>query len=97
LFTVATGPVSVPALRGSPAVYAAAVVVHALPRFLARSVVSVQAPSASEVTLRLAHGVTVVWGGTDRPAQKARELALLMRTHARTYNVSAPGAAVTSG
>ena len=47
LFTVAAGPVSVPALRGSPAVYAAAVVVRELPRFLARSVVSVQAPSAS--------------------------------------------------
>ena len=49
------------------------------------------------MTLRLARGVTVVWGGTDRPAEKARELALLMRTHARTYNVSAPGTAVTSG
>ena len=47
LFTVAAGPVSVPALRGSPAVYAAAVVVRELPHFLARSVVSVQAPSAS--------------------------------------------------
>ncbi len=90
-------PVSVPALRGSPAVYAAAVVLHELPRYLARSVVSVQAPSASEVTLRLARGITVVWGGTDRPAEKARELALLMRTNARTYNVSAPGTAVTGG
>lgn len=90
-------PASVPALRGSPAVYAAAVVLHELPRYLARSVLSVQAPSASEVTLKLARGITVVWGGTDRPAEKARELALLMRTNARTYNVSAPGTAVTSG
>jgi cell division protein FtsQ len=90
-------PASVPALRGSPAVYAAAVVLHELPRYLARSVLSVQAPSASEVTLKLARGITVVWGGTDRPAEKARELALLMRTNARTYNVSAPGTAVTGG
>jgi cell division protein FtsQ len=97
LFQVAAGTVSVPALRGSPAVYAAAVVVRELPRYLARAVVSVQAPSASEVTLRLARGITVVWGGTDRPAEKARELALLMRTDARTYNVSAPGTAVTGG
>jgi cell division protein FtsQ len=97
LFQVAAGAVSVPALRGSPAVYAAAVVVHELPRYLARAVVSVQAPSASEVTLKLARGITVVWGGTDRPAEKARELALLMRTDARTYNVSAPGTAVTGG
>jgi cell division protein FtsQ len=94
---VAAGPGSVPALRGSPAVYAAAAVLHELPRYLARSVLSVQAPSASEVTLKLARGITVVWGGTDRPAQKARELALLMRTNARTYNVSAPGTAVTGG
>ncbi len=56
-----------------------------------------QAPSASEVTLKLARGITIVWGGTDRPAEKARELALLMRTHARTYNVSAPGTVVTGG
>jgi cell division protein FtsQ len=93
----AAGPVSVPALRGSPAVYAAAVVLHELPRYLARSVVTVQAATASEVTLKLTRGITVVWGGTDRPAEKARELALLMRTHARTYNVSAPGTAVTGG
>jgi cell division protein FtsQ len=92
-----SGPVSVPELRGSPAEYAAAVVLHELPRYLGRSVVSMQAPSATEVTLRLAHGITIVWGGTDRAAQKSRELAVLMRTHAHTYNVSAPGTAVTSG
>ena len=92
-----SGPVSVPELRGSPAVYAAAVVLHELPRYLARSVVSLQAPSATEVTLTLARGTTIVWGGTDRAAQKSRELAVLMRTHARTYNVSAPGTAVTGG
>ncbi len=65
-----SGPVSVPELRGSPAVYAAAVVLHELPRYLARSVVSVQAPSATEVTLRLARGITIVWGGTDRAARE---------------------------
>jgi len=92
-----SGPVSVSELRGSPAVYAAAMVLHELPRYLARSVVSLQAPSSTEVTLRLAHGITIVWGGTDRAAQKSRELTVLMRTHARTYNVSAPGTAVTGG
>ena len=92
-----SGPVSVPELRGSPAVYAAAEVLHELPRYLARSVVSLQAPSATDVTLRLARGITIVWGGTDRAAQKSRELAVLMRTHARSYDVSAPGTAVTGG
>jgi cell division protein FtsQ len=85
------------ALRRNPAVYAAAVVVRELPRYLARSLVSVQAPSSTEVTLRLSDGVSIVWGGTDRAAEKAKELAVLMRTHARTYDVSAPGTAVTSG
>jgi len=73
------------------------VVVAELPRSLARSLRAVQAPSATGVTLTLRSGVTIVWGGTDRPAAKARELALLMRTHARHYDVSAPGTAVTSG
>ena len=85
------------ALRGNPAVYAAAVVVRELPRYLARELVSVQAPSSTEVTLRLSHGVSIIWGGTDRAAEKAKELAVLMRTHARSYDVSAPGTAVTSG
>jgi cell division protein FtsQ len=85
------------ALRGNPAVYAAAVVVRELPRYLARKLVSVQAPSSTEVTLRLSGRVSIVWGGTDRAAEKAKELAVLMRTHARSYDVSAPGTAVTSG
>jgi cell division protein FtsQ len=90
-----SGPVS--SLRGSPAVFAAAVVIHELPRRLAGSVAAVQAPNASEVTVKLTGGITIVWGGTDRPAAKAAELAVLMRTHARTYDVSAPGTAVTGG
>ncbi len=85
------------ALRGNPAVHAAAVVVRELPPYLSRSLVSVQAPTATDVTLRLRDGVSIVWGGTDRPAEKARELAVLLRTHARSYDVSAPGTAVTSG
>jgi cell division protein FtsQ len=85
------------ALRGNQAVYAAAVVVRELPRYLARELVSVRAPSPDEVTLRLSGGVSIVWGGTDRAAEKAKELAVLMRTHARSYDVSAPGTAVTSG
>lgn len=85
------------ALRGNPAVHAAAVVVRELPRYLTRSLQSVRAPSPAQVTLRLNNGVTIIWGGTDRPAEKAKELAVLMRTHARSYDVSAPGTAVTSG
>jgi cell division protein FtsQ len=85
------------ALRGSPAVLAAAAVLHELPARLARSVRAIDAASATAVTLRLYGRITVVWGGTGQPAVKARELAILMRGHARYYDVSDPQTAVTGG
>jgi len=92
LYLTATAAAS---LRGDPDVGAAAAVLGDLPAQLRSSVKSVTAPSPDQVTLHLADGVTVVWGGTDRAAAKAEELAALMRTHARYYDVSAPGTAVT--
>jgi len=91
------GSPPVAALRGSPGVAAAVQVLRQLPDWIARRVVGVQAPSASEVTLRLTRHVTVVWGSPDRAAVKAKVLGVLMHTHAQTYDVSAPGTAVTSG
>jgi len=84
-------------LRGSPAVRAAATVLRELPQSLRRMVRLVGAASAADVSVRLADGVVIVWGDTSRPAEKARELGLLMHTHARLYDVSAPGSAVTRG
>ena len=84
-----------PSLRGSPAVLAAAAVLHELPARLARSVRTIDAPDADTVTLRLHGGITIVWGGTGQPAAKARELAILMRGHARYYDVSDPQTPVT--
>ena len=55
------------------------------------------APSPQAVTLNLRKGITVVWGGTGRPAAKTAELAILMRTNAATYDVSDPDTAVTGG
>jgi hypothetical protein len=52
--------------------------------------------SPREVTLRLAGGVTVLWGAADHAQAKAEELALLLPTHASYYDVSAPGTAVTN-
>lgn len=82
-------------LRGNAGLAAAVTVLHEIPRTIARSVAAVSAPGPQAVTLRLANGVTIVWGGTGRASAKARELAILMRTHARYYDVSAPGSAVT--
>jgi cell division protein FtsQ len=83
------------ALRGDPALVAAVTVLHQVPAWISRSVISVWASSPQAVTLRLSNHVTVVWGSPDRASAKARELAILMRTHARYYDVSAPGSAVT--
>jgi cell division protein FtsQ len=80
-----------------PVASAAAAVLRELPPRIARRVAVVTAPTPAEVSLQLANGVVIVWGDTSRSAEKARELALLMRTHARLYDVSAPGTAVTQG
>jgi len=93
----AAGAGSVASLRGSPAVYAAAGVLRELPAGLVRQVTEVAAPDPSDVTLTLADGITIVWGSTDRAAEKVKELGVLMHTHARSYDVSAPGTAMTGG
>jgi cell division protein FtsQ len=84
-------------LRGSPAVMAAVTVLQQLPEPIRALVRAVAARSAATVTLDLRGGITVLWGGTDRPAPKAAELAILMRTRAVYYDLSDPGTAVTSG
>jgi cell division protein FtsQ len=83
------------ASRGDPDLGAAAVVLRELPAQLRHAVDSVTVPSPDQVTLRLADGVTVLWGGTDRAAAKAEELTVLMGTHARYYDVSAQGTVMT--
>ena len=89
------GPAGPSPLR--PVASAAAAVLRELPPRIARRVAVVTAPTPADVSLQLANGVVIVWGDRSRPAEKARELALLMRTHARRYDVSAPGTAVTQG
>jgi cell division protein FtsQ len=84
------------ALRGDRGVAAASAVVTGLPGWLSQQVKSVSASDPGpSVTLYLTGGQTVAWGGPDREAVKARELAILMRDPARYYDVSAPGTVVT--
>jgi cell division protein FtsQ len=83
-------------LRGDPDFAAAVAVVGELPAELRHAVESVTAPSPDQVTLHLAGGVTVVWGGTDRAAAKAAELGALIRTGMHHYDVSAPGSVTAS-
>ena len=75
---------------GDPATMAALQVVQALPPVVAGKVRQVRATSAEGVTLELADGRTVVWGGTDRPEEKGRILVSLLRRKANQYDVSSP-------
>jgi cell division protein FtsQ len=83
--------VPVAALRGDPDLAAAAAVLGELPAWLRHAVASVTAPTPDQVTLRLARGITVLWGGTDRAGAKAQELTAAMQAHMHYYDVSAPG------
>jgi cell division protein FtsQ len=85
------------ALRGSPAVRAAATALSELPPRARREVRAVDAPSAGAITFKLRGHITVAWGGAGRGATKAGELEILMRTKAHYYNVSDPNTAVTGG
>ncbi|MGN9839449.1 cell division protein FtsQ/DivIB [Nonomuraea sp. H19] len=76
---------------GDPAMMAALKVIQAVPDEVAPKVREVRAGTAEGVTLELSDGRSVVWGGTDRPAEKARILAsLLKREKATVYDVSSP-------
>jgi cell division protein FtsQ len=79
----------------NPGLRAAVAVLRELPAGIARRVTSVIVPGDQAVTLHLAQGITVDWGNSGQPARKARELAILLRTGAHYYDVSAPGSAVT--
>jgi cell division protein FtsQ len=90
------------ALRGDPGLAQTSAVLAELPPWLSKSVTQVTVAEESagpaaddQVTLYLRDHKTVVWGGTDRAAQKARELAILMRAPDQHFDVSAPGTAVT--
>jgi cell division protein FtsQ len=90
------------ALRGSPAIAQTSAVLAELPTWLFNSVAEVAAAGESagagadeQVTLYLRDHETVVWGGPDNAADKARELAILMRAPGTYFDVSAPGTAVT--
>jgi cell division protein FtsQ len=84
-------------LRGSPAVRAAAKVLGELPPRIAKQVRGVATGGPNDVSVQLTNGSLVVWGGAERGRTKAKELRILMRRHARVYDVSGVGTAMTRG
>ena len=69
----------------------------ALPESLRSRVTSITAGSPDSITLRLDHGVKVVWGSAERSDRKAAVLTALMHRNAMVYDVSAPDLPVTQG
>ncbi|MBI3685754.1 MAG: FtsQ-type POTRA domain-containing protein [Actinobacteria bacterium] len=73
---------------------AALTVLGALPSAIRAKVSVVEAPTGYSVTLGLRDGRTVVWGGADDSALKARVLAVLLARPGSMYDVSTPSVAV---
>ena len=82
-------------LRHEPAVLAAGAVVRTLPPWLRGRVSAVRADGPANVLLILRGGVQVRWGSPGHGSAKASEMAILLRTKARYYDVSDPATAVT--
>lgn len=78
----------------SPATRAALTVLAALSDQLRRTVQVVEAPGPDLVTLGLRDGRTVIWGGAEDSATKARVLPALLSRPGSTYDVSTPTVAV---
>jgi cell division protein FtsQ len=74
---------------------AVATVAGALPPALARRVSLISTASTESITLRLFDGRIVLWGGTDRGADKAKLMAALLRQPGRYYDISDPSSVIS--
>jgi cell division protein FtsQ len=73
-----------------PPTKAALQVLTALSPEVASQLARIAAPSVASITLTLTDGRVVVWGTTDRTAEKAEKLGALLTRPGRTYDVSSP-------
>jgi len=74
---------------------AVATVAGALPPALARRVSLISTASTESITLRLFDGRIVLWGGTDRGADKAKLMTALLRQPGRYYDISDPSSVIS--
>lgn len=80
----------------NPAAAAAMLVLDALPDDLRGQVETVRADSPESVELALRDGRTVIWGGANRSADKARVLAALLSEPGEVFDIRTPDAAVVT-
>jgi cell division protein FtsQ len=74
---------------------AAAAVAGSLPASVAKLVQTISAPTSESITLSLADGRVVLWGGTDRNQDKARLLPVLLRQPGRYFDLSDPDVVIS--
>lgn len=98
--TVAKAPALLPQLQisGDPTLSAAAATVAGSLTPAFREVVArIAAPTTQTITLTLTDGRTVLWGGTDRSAEKAKLLPVLVHQPGTYFDVSDPSSVISRG
>jgi cell division protein FtsQ len=96
--SVKAAPAGLPRLlvtgSGAPSA-AAARVAGTLPSAISKTLASISAPSEESITLTLRDGRTVLWGGVDRSADKARLLTVLLGQPGRYFDLSDPATVIS--
>jgi len=79
------------------AMAAAASVAGSLTPAFREVVFRIAVPSTQTITLTLTDGRTVMWGGTDRSAEKAKLLPVLVHQPGQYFDVSDPSSVISRG
>lgn len=85
-----TPVLSVPGEPTRVVVNATVDLMRALPQDIRRHVRDLSSDDAGSLSFTLADGATVVWGTGERAEEKVRALSLLIRQHARRYDLRVP-------
>lgn len=89
--------IDTPAGTSQSALREAASVVSSLDPEVAKLVDHVEVQTVDQISLALKGGRTVIWGSAADSATKADVLKVLLKQHAKTYDVSVPGQPTTAG
>ncbi len=96
--TVARAPHGLPQLEvtgDQVRAEAAATVAAALPASFLGAVARISVPTAQSISLQLTDGRTVLWGGTDRSAEKAKLVPVLVHQPGGYFDVSDPSSVIS--